>query len=88
MTKKARKPTGWNRPLAYPLTLRDGQVITTMKQAAALMTKRLPKARQEKPIWQYAAELLMEAQKTGKPDDVAAATGQLQRALSAEGWMK
>jgi hypothetical protein len=88
MAKKASKRTGWNRPPPNPLTLRDGHVITTMKQAAALMTKRLPKARQEKPIWQYAAELLMEAQKTGKPDDVAATTGQLQRALSAEGWIK
>jgi hypothetical protein len=39
-------------------------------------------------FWQHAAELLMQAHKSGKPDDIAAATGQLRRALSAEGWIK
>ena len=85
--KKTRKPTGWNRPLAYPLTLRDGTEIAILRQAATLMMG-LPETRKSKLMWQHAAELLMQAQKSGKPDDIAAATGQLQRALSAEGWMK
>ena len=38
-------------------SLRDGGVISTMAQAAHLITRRLPKARQEKPVWQHAAEL-------------------------------
>jgi hypothetical protein len=88
MAKKALKPTGWNRPLASPITLRDGHVIETLGQAAKLMTLRLPKARQEKPIWQKTAAMLMQAHESGKPDDIAAATAQLRRALSAEGWMK
>jgi hypothetical protein len=80
-------PTGWYRPLAYPITLRDRTVINTMAQAARLMTERLPLARQEKPVWQHAAELLMQAQKSGKAIDVRAATDQLCRALQLEGWM-
>ena len=77
---------GWHRPLAFPIKLRDGHVIETMAQAAGLMTQRLPKQRQTKPIWQHTAELLMEAQASGKPADLQRATAQLHRALDAEGW--
>jgi hypothetical protein len=87
MAKKNAKPVGWNRALAYPIKLRDGDVISTMAQAARLMTQRLPQARQEKPVWQHAAELLMQAQKSGNAIDVRAATDQLCRALQYEGWM-
>jgi hypothetical protein len=38
---------GWHRPLA---ALRDGRVIETLAQTAGLMTQRLPKQRQLKPI--------------------------------------
>jgi redox-regulated HSP33 family molecular chaperone len=87
VAKPKSKPTGWNRPLAYPLELRDGHEIETMKQAAGLITKRLPKARQEKKVWQHAAALLMQAHESGKRDDIRAATDQLHRALIFEGWM-
>ena len=50
------------------------------------MTQRLPKARQEKPIWQRTAELLMEEHASGKLDDLQHATAQLRRALDAGGW--
>jgi hypothetical protein len=86
MAKTTRKPTGWNHPLAYPLTLRDGTKIATFRQAAALMM-RLPESRKSKPVWQQAAELLMQAQKGGKAADVCAATDQLCRALQLEDWM-
>jgi hypothetical protein len=84
--KKARKPSGWNRPLAYPLTLRDGTQIATLRQAAALMMG-LPETRKLKRVWQQAAELLMQAQKGGNAADTRAATDQLCRALQLEGWM-
>ncbi len=87
MARKTAKPTGWNRALAYPIKLRDGDVISTMAQAARLMTQRLPQARQEKPVWQHTADLLMQAQKSGKAIDIRAATDQLCRALQLEGWM-
>ena len=82
---KVKPATGWQRPLAFPIKLRDGHVVETMAQAVAL-TQRLPKARQLKPIWQHTAALLMEAHASGKPDDLRHATAQLRRALDAEGW--
>jgi len=76
----------WSGTLAYPIKLRDGEVISTMAQAR-LAILRLPDARQEKPVWQHAAELLMQAHKTGKLAHIRAATDQLCRALQLEGWM-
>jgi len=38
-------------------------------------------------VWQHAAELLMQAQKSGLTVDVRDATDQLCRALQLEGWM-
>lgn len=60
----------WHRPLASPIRLRHGHVIETLAQAAGLMTQRLPKQRQLKPIWQRAAALLMEAHASGCPEDL------------------
>jgi hypothetical protein len=86
MARKTSKPTGWHRPLAYPLTLRDGTEIATLRQAAALMMG-LPETRKSRPVWQRAAELLMQAQKGGKAADIRAATDQICRALQLEGWI-
>ena len=86
MAKKTRKPTYWNRPLAYPLTLPDGTEIATLRQAATLMMG-LPETRKSKPVWQHAAELLMQAHTSGKAADIRAVTDQLCRALQLEGWM-
>ena len=69
-----KKTCGWNRPLAFPIRLRDGHVIETMAQAADLMTQRLPKQRQFKSIWQWTAALLMKAHGSGKRSDLAEAT--------------
>jgi hypothetical protein len=44
MARTTIKPTGWNRPLAYPLKLREGNTIDTMAQAAHLMTQLPPGA--------------------------------------------
>jgi hypothetical protein len=85
MPSKVKPATGWQRPLAFPIKLRDGHIIETMDQAAVLMTQ-LPEARQLKPIWQHTAALLMEAQASGKSEDLHQPTGQLRRALDAEGW--
>jgi hypothetical protein len=51
MPKKRSTETGWHRPLAAPIKLRDGHVIETLAQAAGLMTQRLPKERQLKSVW-------------------------------------
>jgi hypothetical protein len=63
-------------------------VIETMAHAAGLITQRLPKARQAKPVWQKTAALLMEPHKSGKRSDIEAATTHLCRALIVEGWLK
>jgi redox-regulated HSP33 family molecular chaperone len=86
MPKSRNIATGWHRPLASPIKLRDGHVIETLAQAAGLMTQRLPKARQKKSIWQTTAKMLMQAHASGKTDDLQHATGQLRRAVDAEGW--
>jgi hypothetical protein len=86
MANKRNTATGWHRPLTAPIRLRDGHVVETLAQAAGLLTQRLPKARQLKPIWQRTAALLMDAHATGNADDLDHATGQLRRALDAEGW--
>jgi len=52
------------------------------------MTQRLPKARQQTPIWQKTAKLFMEAHASGKAVDFEHATAQLRRALGWEGWIK
>ena len=66
MARKTAKPTDWNRALAHPIKLRDGDVISTMAQAARLMTERLPPHRQGKDVWLHTAELLLKAQRTYK----------------------
>ena len=81
------KPTNWDRVLTYPIELRDGHRIETLQQGATLITRHLPKSVQERPGWGYAAELLMQAYKTGKSADIRAATDQLHRALEVEGWL-
>jgi len=43
--------------------------------------------RQARPHWDFAAELLMRAADTRKPEDVEAATAQMERALRVEGWL-
>ena len=85
MRKKQNTVSSWQRPLSFPIKLRDGHVIETMAEAAHLMTQ-LPQARQERPVWQHAAELVMQAHKGGKAKDIRAATDQLCRALQLEGW--
>jgi hypothetical protein len=52
MRNKRNSAKAWYLPLASPIKLRDGHVIETLAQAAGLMTQRLPKTRQLKPIWQ------------------------------------
>lgn len=80
------KQTGWKRPLAFPLVLRDGRRIETLEQAVALIAE-VPPERLELDRWKYALELIEEAHKTGNADDISLATGQLARALQREGWM-
>jgi hypothetical protein len=55
----------WTKKLPEPIKLRDGRELRTLKDAGALVL-RLPEMIQHAPKWVYAAELLMEAARTGK----------------------
>jgi hypothetical protein len=78
--------TAWSPLPIVALCVLAAAVIATLRQAAALMMG-LPETRKSKPVWQRAAELLMQAQKGGKAADIRAATDQICRALQLEGWI-
>lgn len=46
MPSKMKPATGWQRPLASPIKLRDGDVIETLADAAAIMVERFGTASQ------------------------------------------
>jgi hypothetical protein len=73
----------WTRKLKTTLDLRDGRRLEKLGDAADLIIS-LPKYRQDKPHWQYVAELLLAAAK-GDPCSVSEVTSQLSRALKADG---
>src|ERR1700682_3340422 len=50
----------WPRPFDDPIVLPKGKKITTLKDAAAYIMA-LPKAKQQSPEWQAAAEALLMA---------------------------
>ena len=49
---------GWHRPFDNPITLPDGHVLGTLRDAALYITK-LPKAEHEATEWQAAMEALI-----------------------------
>ncbi|QAY96732.1 hypothetical protein CWB41_14145 [Methylovirgula ligni] len=76
----------WSDPLSAPITLHDGRVLKTLNDAAQLFL-RLSETIQRHDWNQYAAELLIDAAKSGKAGDIRAATMQVQRALGREGML-
>ncbi len=73
----------WSAPLTFPITLRDGREVETLRHAADLLLE-LPADVQRHDWNQYAAELLIKAAKSGRAGDIEDATWQVQRALSRE----
>ena len=63
-----------------------GIELATLADAARFVGLLRP-FRQARPHWDFAAELLLKAAETGEPDDVEAATAQMERALRVEGWL-
>jgi hypothetical protein len=49
---------GWSREFSEPITVPKGRKLVTLRDAALYITK-LPKAEQQAPGWQTAAEVLM-----------------------------
>jgi hypothetical protein len=72
----------WMRPLAKPITLKDGRIVATLGEARAIIHS-LPERRQQSECWLYADALLLEAATARGSLNVTAA--QLTLALKAEG---
>lgn len=76
----------WSDPLASPITLRDGRVLRTLKDAGELLIC-FSEDIQAHAWVQYAAQLLVAAAKSGRPVGIEQATLQVQRALKREGML-
>ncbi|MEI9917125.1 MAG: hypothetical protein WDN29_16480 [Methylovirgula sp.] len=73
----------WSDSLTFPITLRDGRALNTLRDAADLFLGFSQMALEQD--WNgYAVELLIAAVKSGRAGDIEDATWQVQRALSRE----
>lgn len=74
----------WSDPLTFPITLRDGRELRTLRQAADVFLG-LSETIQRHDWNQAAAELLIKAAKSGRAGEIEDATWQVQRALKRAG---
>jgi len=78
----------WSKPLARPLTLRNGTVLRTLRDARHFIAT-LPEEFQRRSSWQHVARLLWDAAEDGSdPHALGEATLRMQRALSVEGQLQ
>jgi len=61
---------GWQRPFDDPITLSDGRTLRTLGDAGHYIAG-LPKAMQERPEWQAAAQALLLVAERGGPTMLA-----------------
>lgn len=74
----------WHRRLPKPLYLSNGHTLATLAQARDFMLAQ-PQLYQINPLWQSAAELLLQAAYRGRQDPILDVGRQLSRALEADG---
>jgi len=73
----------WSARLSRPLTLKSGQTLCTLRDAGECLSgDRFRGVTASAPL-AHAAELLMIAARSGDPEDVAAATDQVEIVLQA-----
>jgi hypothetical protein len=75
----------WSRKFAKPIILKDGRTIATLREARELILA-LPERTQQRPQWQYAGELLLNAADQGV--DLTDAWAQLRRVPIVEGMLR
>jgi hypothetical protein len=63
-----------------------GAILETLEDCAAFIGK-MQRWRQVRPHWEFAAELVLKAAKSGRRMDVDAAAQQMERALRSDGWL-
>jgi hypothetical protein len=73
----------WALKFAKPITLKNGHTIVTLADARAFFHSR-PELIREHLMWQYAAELLLDAATSEDEQSMHDARAQLTRALKAE----
>jgi hypothetical protein len=61
--------------------------LRTVDEAIDMIDSELPAELARLPRWTFARALLLEAVKTGRKRDLAAALRQVRQALSNEGWL-
>jgi hypothetical protein len=74
----------WHRRLPKPLYLNDGSTLATLAQARDALLAR-SQMQQTNPLWQSAAELLLQAAYRGRRDPIVDVGRQLSKALEAVG---
>ena len=76
-------------PLTQPITLTDGlrsHLVTLMD--AAILIRDLEPFQQARPEWDRAAEMILIAAETRRPEDIAEATRQVLVCVERENWWK
>ena len=83
-----KKCAYFRRKLAHPSEpkIRPGAILETLEDCAKFMG-HMRRWRQARPHWEFAAELILKAAKSGRRSDVDAAKGQMKRALRCDGWL-
>jgi hypothetical protein len=81
--EQSKRPAGWSRPLARPVTLRSGSSLVTLADVRSYLFKRMQANRRESPNWQRVTALLLSAARSEEVD-VADATIALEMAASTD----
>lgn len=74
---------GWAQPLTCPVVLGDGRRLETLMDAVNILVA-LPKAHQLLPGCVKLRADMLQARRTGNPNDIANATLELEKVLQAE----
>ena len=78
--KRARRSANYDRRLARRITLADGTRLKTLKDAADFFGNQFSTVTRWGPL-EIAIEMLIAAGQSGKRDDIAAATDQVEIVL-------
>jgi hypothetical protein len=80
---EVNKRSGWARPLARPVALRDGGSLVTLADVRTFLFKRLNTRALESPNWRRVTALLLSAARSDEVD-VADVTIALEMAASMD----
>ena len=84
MSKPPRRPSNFQRNLTRTITLRDGNKLVTLRDAANVLLYVLGTVSTQSSALDHASRrLLLTAAESGKRSDIAAATDQVERVLRA-----